>query len=177
LLVRPARPGDVRRLAAVHVASWQEAYRGILPDEVLAGLSVDRSELTWQQHLADPVRQNYVCELGGALVGFVAVGPSRDPDTNPARTGELYRLYVDPVYWRRGVGRALWQQALAGLRALGYDDAILWVFEANDQARRFYERAGFGLEAGVTRRVERYGVAPLEVRYRWPLGQAVPGWE
>jgi hypothetical protein len=35
-LIRPARPADAPALAAVHVATWRDAYAGLLPDEFLA---------------------------------------------------------------------------------------------------------------------------------------------
>jgi GNAT superfamily N-acetyltransferase len=38
--VRLARATDAQQVAAVHVASWQWAYAGLLPAEELAGLSV-----------------------------------------------------------------------------------------------------------------------------------------
>ena len=38
--LREATPADAPALAAVQVASWRAAYRGLMPDGVLAGLSV-----------------------------------------------------------------------------------------------------------------------------------------
>ncbi|TMD25492.1 MAG: GNAT family N-acetyltransferase, partial [Chloroflexi bacterium] len=46
--------------------------------------------------------------------------------------------------------------------------AILWVFAANDRARRFYERAGWRLDGG-TRTWEASGAALPVVRYRLDL--------
>lgn len=37
VIIRPARPGDENRIARVHVESWRSTYKGIVPDEVLAG--------------------------------------------------------------------------------------------------------------------------------------------
>jgi len=37
--IRDARVEEARAIAEVHVASWQAAYRGLLPAEVLAGLA------------------------------------------------------------------------------------------------------------------------------------------
>ena len=36
--LREARRGDELSVAEVHVRSWQEAYRGLMPGEFLAGL-------------------------------------------------------------------------------------------------------------------------------------------
>jgi GNAT superfamily N-acetyltransferase len=42
--VRQARDGDVPSIAEIHVRSWRAAYRGILSDELLDGLSVSERE-------------------------------------------------------------------------------------------------------------------------------------
>jgi hypothetical protein len=36
-VIRAAGPDDAHPIAVVHVATWQDAYAGLLPDEFLAG--------------------------------------------------------------------------------------------------------------------------------------------
>jgi RimJ/RimL family protein N-acetyltransferase len=50
------------------------------------------------------------------------------------------------------------------LRALGHEDAHLWVLDDNPRARRFYEAAGWAVD-GTSRRVEFLGFVLDEVRY------------
>ena len=38
--LRDATPADALDIATVHVESWQVGYRGLMPDEVLDGLSI-----------------------------------------------------------------------------------------------------------------------------------------
>ena len=45
--LRDATPDDAHAIATVHVASWQVAYRGFMPDAVLDGLSVDDRARKW----------------------------------------------------------------------------------------------------------------------------------
>jgi hypothetical protein len=40
--IRVAGVADAGAIAAVHVEAWRETYVGIVPVQVLAGLSVDR---------------------------------------------------------------------------------------------------------------------------------------
>ena len=40
-MLRRATMHDARKLDAVHVASWKETYAGILPKDMLAGLSIE----------------------------------------------------------------------------------------------------------------------------------------
>ena len=53
------------------------------------------------------------------------------------------------------------------LASRGYSVATLWVLEANDQARRFYEAMGFKTY-GVTKEVQ-LGIPLTAVRYRKKL--------
>ncbi len=53
------------------------------------------------------------------------------------------RIYVRPVWQRRGVARHLICQALAYLRDQGMAEAILEVFAANRSALRLYEGLGY----------------------------------
>ena len=49
--VRRAVPEDAAPTVAVHVRAWQVAYRGLMPDQVLDGLSVAQRERTLRQAL------------------------------------------------------------------------------------------------------------------------------
>lgn len=88
--IRDAQPSDAGDIAAVHVASWQVAYRGLLPDDILADLSVPDRERTWRKILVDPPPRTTIllATCGAAVVGFAALGPGRDPNTG-AEDGEL----------------------------------------------------------------------------------------
>jgi ribosomal protein S18 acetylase RimI-like enzyme len=107
-----------------------------------------------------------VAEEDGEPAGFVACGPSRDPDPEPG-VGEVQSFFVAAGRWRRGVGRQLMAAGLATLEKEGYAAATVWSFEANDRANAFYEAHGFERD-GATRTEE--GWAHIEeVRYRRPL--------
>jgi ribosomal protein S18 acetylase RimI-like enzyme len=157
--VRPARAGDADAIAAVHVAAWQHAYRGMLPSELLDGLSVEARAQRWRRQLAD-VESGRTWVAGEPVRGFVSVGPSRDEDAVEG-TGEVYALYVHPDAWGTGLGSRL---MTAGLGVLE-DGVTLWVLEANERARRFYGRHGWRPD-GVRRQETRGAVVLDEVRYR-----------
>ncbi len=141
--VRRAHPEDAVAIAAVHVASWQVAYRGLLPDDVLASLSVDERAGQWATILGAPGPGHVVvADTGAGPVGFAQVGPSGAGDAPPA-TGELVTLYVHPDVWGRGLGRDLLRSALELLSHDGYQRATLWMLSTNDRARRFYLRQGW----------------------------------
>jgi ribosomal protein S18 acetylase RimI-like enzyme len=102
----------------------------------------------------------------GAVVGWIAYGTCRDPDRAGPRYGEIFACYVHPDWWRKGTGRLLMGRAIDGLVRSGRDDVSLWVLEANDRARRFYEALGFAPDG--TRKLVSFGIPVPEVRYRRP---------
>ena len=171
-IVRQAVIADANVVAAVHIKSWQTAYRGQLPDDVLDNLSgeLERRTEFWREHISTAPsgkHEIWVADLedqvASQLNGFAALGPARDED---AVTGELYAIYVHPDRWRHGLGRALLAHATRRLSALGYANAILWVLESNIRARAFYERAGWTLDGGTKIEMLPDHVELREVRYR-----------
>jgi GNAT superfamily N-acetyltransferase len=109
-LVRRAVPEDAEAIAALHIRSWQFAYRGQLPDQYLDQLGEQvrqRSEF-WRAHISSPpTNKNEVWVVGTEtrMDAFAAIGPAREADPNV--TGELYAIYVDPDRWGQGLGRTL----------------------------------------------------------------------
>jgi ribosomal protein S18 acetylase RimI-like enzyme len=154
-VIRPGTPDDAEAVARVHVETWQAAYAHALPQDRLRTLSVEnRAEM----HRRSPP---LVAEVDGAVVGFVAVGPTHDEKGD----GELYAIFVHPDHWGTGVGRALIAAGEVRLQQLGHRDVHLWVLDDNPRARRFYEAAGWSAD-GTTREIEIFGFELTEVRYR-----------
>lgn len=169
--IRRARPGDAKAIAHVHVRTWQTAYRDQLPDDLLDSISLQARKESWQgviDRLPDSRHRVWVAELEGDLVGFVSTGPTRDEDSDPSTTGEVYAIYVLPSFWGQGIGRTLMHSALEEMRSQGFRDITLWVLKTNARTRRFYETAGWRTDGSM--RDEMIGGVPArEVRYRVAL--------
>ena len=165
MTIREATREDAAAIANVHVESWRAAYRDHLPAELLADLSVERRTEGWRNLLENPEEPTLVAETAGAIVGFVAVGPSRDEEG----IAELYAIYLDPAHFGTGVGRSLMAAALDRMQTLGFGEATLWVIDGNARAERFYRLAGWRLD-GATKVEELGGATVKAVRYRRALG-------
>ncbi|MDY6893760.1 MAG: GNAT family N-acetyltransferase [Chloroflexota bacterium] len=165
--LRRATPDDARALARVHVAAWHEVYRGIVPDSALDGFTVEGRAELFRQFLATDSEETYVAEFKSRILGFLTIGRCRDSDVNHGTTGEIWGMYLSPEYWHKGIGRFLCIQGESMLASRGYTVVILWVLEANDQARRFYEAMGFRPD-GATKEVQM-GISLTSVRYRKKL--------
>jgi ribosomal protein S18 acetylase RimI-like enzyme len=164
---RPAVPSDADAIARVHAASWQEAYRDLLPSDFLAGLSVESRAARWVANLAGvTATRTRVALVDGEVCGFASVGPCRDPDLDGSGAWEVYALYLSPGVLGRGIGRDLMAAALGDVPPEA-TTVTLWVLAGNVRARAFYEAAGFVAD-GRRQDIEIGGVTVTEVRHVQP---------
>jgi ribosomal protein S18 acetylase RimI-like enzyme len=154
----------------MHVESWLETYTGIVPEEVLATLSVQRRTLAWESILRDPAGHAdsvvYLKEMGCVVAGFGACGEQRDSDLKARGfDGEIGAIYVLRCFQKQGIGRALMKELAIDLSERGSRGIALWVLTKNSRARRFYEKCGGELIG--ERRDGRGPVILTEVAYGW----------
>lgn len=134
-MIRLPTQNDRLAIGHVYCEAWKAAYRGIVPDDFLDGL-------TDENCAPRSIRSKgaLICETEGRIIGAASFGARRDcPD---AQTGELYSIYVLPECWRTGAGSALFEAVRNELRADGYSSMFLWTLSENRRARRFYEKMG-----------------------------------
>jgi GNAT superfamily N-acetyltransferase len=122
----------------MHVKSWQETYRGLMPDELLDSADfVQARERFWVDILAQEqfsANRVAVAERDGALIGIAMAGPVQDKPWSV----HLYVLYVLAAHHGCGAGGAL----LDAVVAPG-EEAALWVADPNPRAQAFYRKHGF----------------------------------
>jgi GNAT superfamily N-acetyltransferase len=149
--LRHAHADEAEALARLQEASAVAGFSNVFPP---GRYPFPREEVleSWRELLARDDVVALVAEDGGELLGFAVLRP-----------GSLERLYADPNVWGRGVGSRLHDEALELLRDIGSSRCSLWVLEANERARSFYERRGWRLN-GETR-VVPFPPHPLDVGY------------
>ncbi|MDX3228843.1 GNAT family N-acetyltransferase [Streptomyces sp. ME19-01-6] len=164
--VRDMTEADIDAVAAVRVRGWQAAYRGLVPQAHLDGLSVEKDAERRREFFSRGVGDvvNLVVENAfGEVVGWACFGPYRDRDL-PSGDAELYAIYVRPDLIGTGVGHALLTESVSRTTERGFPRLRLWVLKDNAHARHFYERAGFTPDGGQED-YEVDGVPVPEVRY------------
>ena len=166
MCIRPAKPSDARGIAEVHIAAWRSAYRDLLPDSVLARLSIEEAEVRWQERLAEPWAELLVLTQDEAIAGYVGYGPTRDGALDPKKVGEVYVLYVAPPAWRKGHGSALLREAMDSLRKEGSTEVVVWVLYNNERAIAFYQSAGFVADGARQVKERADGTTMVIARYR-----------
>lgn len=164
--LRPMGADDIEVVAALHVASWRTAYRGIFNDAYLDTEAEAERRAHWTRRLAAPAptAAGVVAEQAGVPVAFCYL----IADADPARGTLLDNLHVAPAVRGAGLGRHLLARAAQEIVARGWPAGLhLWVFDANTGARRFYERHGAQV---VDRTVyaSADGGANAALCYAWP---------
>lgn len=124
----------------------------------LSDLSVLRSEDL--DRVLTGSGRTWVCEVDDRIVGFAMA------DLEHAN---IYALFVDPAYERRGIGRRLHDTMMSWLFETGLPEAWLST-EPSTRAESFYRRAGWVAD-GITPKGEiRFAMA----RERWLVSKSGP---
>jgi ribosomal protein S18 acetylase RimI-like enzyme len=162
--IRPAGEADLPAIAAIHMASWQDAYRDVVPEAVLLRRSIADCLAGWRATFAQYAENITVaCASDGRIHGFCCAGRSNSARNAPF-VFEVFGLHVAPSSRRLGIGASLLRHALA--RASAQErSAIVWTLEALTLSRRFYEReGGRPVKAGVC---TIDGIEFSEIAYGW----------
>ncbi len=160
--IRLAAPADAAGIVACNLASWREAYSGLLSPEFLARQDAAERAALWTAALADDRNRVAVATMSaavgappdargrpdphpsdsdspaGTVVGFAACKVSGAGPEAPER--ELASMYVRRAFHGSGIADRLFDVAV------GDGPCVLWVAERNPRAIAFYRKHGFRLD-------------------------------
>jgi L-amino acid N-acyltransferase YncA len=137
--IRAATPADIPAITAIYAFEVREktaSFELTPPDEA----EMMRRFTT----LIDNGFPYLVAEVGGHLAGYAYAGPYRP---RPAyRYTVENTVYLDPAYYRRGIGSALLTELIAQCTALGFRQMIAVIGDsANAASIGLHRRAGFAM--------------------------------
>jgi len=160
--IRAAVAADAEALASLFKESWSQAYTGIIPHEYLTNTIKRHGERWWTRSLAGGSGSHLILEVLGDPAGYATFGKSR---SKGREEGEIYELYLSPIYQGLGFGEHLFEGCRASLDDRSLRGLIVWVLRENRGARSFYAHRG-GL--AKHRRIDVSTGAPLEkLGYVW----------
>ncbi|WP_037668658.1 GNAT family N-acetyltransferase [Streptomyces griseus] len=146
---------ELRRAATPDAAAvadvWLRSFTAALPTVVRP--RSDDEVHAYFRHVLVPLRETWVAEAGGAIVGVMVLDEEL-----------LSQLYLDPTWRGRGIG----DRFVALAKERRPDGLSLWTFQVNEPARRFYERHGFRADT-YTDGGDNEEREP-DVRYVWQPG-------
>ena len=148
--IRRATAEDAAVLAELGTATFIESFGQLyVPRDLQAFLEESHSVEAYAKVLANPHYALWIAERPAEdgtprAIGYAQAGPCGLPhdDAKPG-DGELKRLYLLKSEQNGGVGRALFDQALAWLERDGPRPLWISVWSENLGAQRFYGRYGF----------------------------------
>jgi ribosomal protein S18 acetylase RimI-like enzyme len=160
--IRSARAADAKGLARIFKESWELAYRGMIPEAHLDRLVRRRDAEWWRTSLRSSERM-LVIEVAGTLAGYATYGPAR---AKGAPQGEIYELYLSPVYQGLGFGEHLFEACRHMLDLRRLKGLVVWALLDNEAACNFYWRRGGRPKASTH---EQFGDVKLEkIAFVWP---------
>ena len=98
--VRAATANDLVSIATIHIACWQTAYRGILPDSLLDGLNLEERLQRWHRWMAQTNRFTFVATDDETITGFTSFAIEN-------AIAEISHIYVDPSRQHSGAAPSL----------------------------------------------------------------------
>ena len=147
--IREANVDDAGKLALVGVATFLDAYAGLVDgDGIVQHCQVKHSAQAYRDLFAAGARVWLVeIEPGAAPIGYAVTTP---PDLEQAGEGdrELRRIYLLSRFHGSGIARALVDSVIAA--TAGHSRLLLGVKDDNHRALRFYRKHGFA-EIGTRR--------------------------
>jgi ribosomal protein S18 acetylase RimI-like enzyme len=148
-LIRAYAPSDLSALHAIRAAAFAPvfaSFRAIVGPEIAAlGLAtVEQEQADLLDAIATPDSGHAigVAQVAAAPAGFVSWKPNIAPGI-----GEITLNAVHPDHGGKGIGTALYEHALAALKAAGMQLATVGTGgdPSHAPARRAYEKAGFSV--------------------------------
>ena len=158
--VRAPTRRDAPALAALYAEAWRCAYRGIIPHLSLERMIARRGQAWWERAL-DERYPLLLLDFRGEVAGYATFGRSRLHRTQ----GEIFELYLHPIYQGLGLGRRLFDETRTRLLDRRYKDLVVWALADNDSACSFY--LGLGGKP-IAEDAERFGQVSLrKIAFAW----------
>ena len=136
--VRNAQLDDAPALARIFRDSWRLAYAGIIPAMHLEHEILRRDSGWWRRAIRSESNL-LVLTHGETVAGYATCGRARGGRRD---TGEIYELYLAPVYQGIGLGEYLFEACRASLVDLGLPQLVVWALAVLDTARAGCRRCG-----------------------------------
>jgi ribosomal protein S18 acetylase RimI-like enzyme len=159
--IRAANAEDSDALVTVFQDCWRNAYTGIIPAGHLDSLIRKRNAMWWRTAIRRD-RDLLVLEAAGTVAGYATFGAAR---ASRIYQGEIYELYLAPIYQGIGFGEHLFEACRHRLDNRDLNGLLVWALADNSSAIDFYWRRG---GRPVAQAEEQFGRTKLaRIAFAW----------
>ena len=158
-VIERAKPGDEETLAYIQTESWKAGFRDFLDAGILERCTrIDKAAAMYRKLLEQNIGNGYLLRVDGTPHCIAWWDAAREKDL--PGYAELLCIHSLKERWRMGYGSRMMETVLRDMAAACHTRVMLWVFEENARARRFYEAHGFTTDGR-----KKPGVTPSEICY------------
>lgn len=169
---------DCKALGTLHYRVHAISFKEFAASDWIDERTQSTYERYWCAYLEEqhPDERTWKVEHRDEVVGTVSAIPlMRSSDAFRPKTLEhipedkiacLRLMYVEPELQGQGIGRALMRQVLGFMRSNQFQAGSLITHATNENARGFYERAGWLLDEIFIAQVSEFFPEPDEMRIR-----------
>lgn len=140
--IRRAKMGDENNLAYIQIESWKAAFREIVSAKVLSECTKIEPAIEMYKKLLEEHKGNgWILELDGNPHCIAWWDATREKDME--KFAELICIHSLKDNWHKGYGGMMMERIFDDIKSAGYSKIMLWVFDNNVRAIKFYETYGF----------------------------------
>lgn len=162
--IRNATLKDCSGIAKTQVDSYRTAYAGLFPIAYLEHFTYEEQEQDWIELLSSDTNDILLVAISeeNQVIGYVLA--RAQPDIFPGFDAEIIAMHVRQPFQKKGVGKALLDNAIKGLKTSDCKSVMLWTLREN-RARQWYEKLGGQLIGEKNYEVDDWTIN--EVAYGW----------
>ena len=135
-IIRKANIEDAASIVYINTIMWKKTYKGIFPDDFLNNL--DPYDEVIINKCKNKINEYAVYKIDNKVVGFIRYGLNRKNYDNTY--AEVYALYIDSFYQRKGIGKELINYVFNELKN-NYKYVLISTLQKNN-ANIFYQKIG-----------------------------------
>jgi ribosomal protein S18 acetylase RimI-like enzyme len=143
LTIRPLELADAAAIASLHIETWRDTYRGLMPDSKLDALNVQEYESGWNRILSQKDSPTSPLTLGAfqgsILLGIASAGRPRE---SWGYDSELWAINIPKRFQKMGAGKAMLRACVQHVQTFNAKNMYLYCVLGNTNAENFYRKMG-----------------------------------
>lgn len=137
--LRPVNINDARAIATIGYNTWQDTYKGLIPDEFLDSIELHQQIAQCEEVIKKGASIIVASNVDNLIVGYCSFGVTRDPIHK--NEFEIYSIYVSKETRSCGLGGILLFEVERRMSTL--KPILVRTLKDNVRSRKFLENNGY----------------------------------